>query len=386
MMLNQSLEIDDLSDEIRLIVELKGGAFFPQQYDSPFFDSIFLPLCKRYQIKSDFCSRTLYSDQPRPVHVCFIFASEVNAFAYACPEGRFDFVGINFGAVFTLLDIFSRLMSHPEFLVDVGDVSLEDSERSHAPFLYSDIIQQAHSHEYVFPNCPIRSAYCSHLLTTSLDFLFFHEIAHLRNGHCDWKRIFGADKTIDETHQNITETDGLISKAFEFDADAAAIIYLLNQHLEFIDRNKSIAGFLDDKIYNSAFGNKYLAVRLILISVYMLFRIFNFTEWDVFRQKNFTHPQPPLRQGWIVEQIFELFLSRQTYGYDCDKYRSHSLEIIGACEKAVALILRDVIDARGILSAIDSDLALEHRALLIDTWKKIRPDLLRFKRGGRLAP
>lgn len=76
------------------------------------------------------------------VHLDFIDKGTCNAFA--CVHNSMGFIGLNRGLILQPRDLFFRMFSHPEFLIDIGDRPQERRTAQHndgVPDNYDDLIE-----------------------------------------------------------------------------------------------------------------------------------------------------------------------------------------------------------------------------------------------------
>ncbi|MBP7252751.1 MAG: hypothetical protein KBA75_04630 [Alphaproteobacteria bacterium] len=344
--------------------------------------------------KCQFASQQLYVNNRRPVYADFLWHSSLNGFAYATPVGatpKFDFVGIHVGTILTLQDIFGRILSHPENFPDLGDASKEASTRSHIPFLFTNFLEQGHS--YCTPLDRTRHHFAGILFYNALNYLIFHEIGHLIAGHAEFKRSLN-----NNDHSIATASSGfsnLTSQALEMDADCFAIYCAINEAYRardgmrnFLAMNPRPKAPMDTEAQKageySLRSNKSL-VQGVCFSVYVFFRIFDCQCWDLVNPTQYTHPQPPIRQHWIIQTIENLFRTNTKYDYAPDEFAKDVVETIMLAERACANIQNAEPDYRGILSVFNAESnEREYLASVKNEYNRIRPILNVYKRAKSL--
>jgi len=377
-----------MNDELEKIIESKGGLFVLDSEHTINTIQIFETINSIFDRLILEAEQELYKDKPRKISYGIIANTNFNAFAYASSqeeEKPFDFVGINIGTIFTLLDIFGRILSHPDNLTNVGNSSLEKAERTYISYLSTDVMKtQSMS---CIPNCHIRNSYSTNLMITALKFLFYHEITHLRNGHLE----FIKEELNYSYYQEAMDTgrkrlDPVIHQALEMDADSGAILKVLNESFKLM--NLSPRDGVDLNIL-AVFNYSYLDIRIstktVVFSTYILFRLFDFIEWNYFNQDKETHPQPPIRMFWLSCTIYEIFRIRPEYNYNADTFISDATKIMLEAEITLGKIKNEEPDTRGIQSVVSTNLHLEYLNEVKKAWKDIRPQLENYKRGGNLA-
>ena len=375
-----------INDELCHIIKRSGGLFALKTELGDGLIRFVNSIIARIAWNRDYAAKNLYTEKQRPISFAILGSSELNALCYASPDGSFDFFGVNVGVFLTLNDIFSRLLSHPAFLPHIGDPSLEREDRTFIPFVYSNVVAQNNS-VGVNPNCKIRRIFSNCMFFTALDFIVFHEMYHLRNGHLEWKRARGEGIAHCETIGERNSVSGLHFQALEMDADCGAVRATINTAYDIV---KQAPGNYPDETMHAgrqvAYGSIKTMVPLVAHSIYTLFRLFDCKEWDVFHQHEFTHPQSPLRQHWMLLTMQELLKVHDEEEYSADQKNDDLWNTISVVERGIASILNDNVDARGIKSVVTSELANEHLIAVKQAWASVRNDLLPFKRGGILAP
>lgn len=345
----------------------------------------------------EFAQKYLYNEKSREIRFGFIKCTTLNAFAYASPKDEdtpFDFIGINIGGLLVLYDAFMKIMSHPENFKDVGDSSIEVISKLEGKDMHLDIVN-AKGHSPTFPNCPIRSNFAQVLTLTALDFLFFHEIGHLRNGHLEYYREYLNFNFLPEAFSDLPSNARQdILQALEMDADALATTHTLQSACQqwFVGA-ENIDGVLANVI-SACYGSIKETVSTVLFSIYIFFRIFD-QEWRFEKQHTLSHPMPAVRMSWIPLTMLGIaerpnasqFWPAEFLEYLQSTFMTDSAEVILNAELSYARIKTDSVDFRMLMSTYETpSIAQEYLQKLADVWSTIRPYLNEYKRGGVLAP
>ncbi|HEX5355532.1 MAG TPA: hypothetical protein VFW93_04920, partial [Aquabacterium sp.] len=324
---------DELPHELSELIKRKGGLFISNSANPN--DAIFTASKSRLSGHITYTLNHLYTSKTRTIKYGLIRSGDINAFAYASSEPNvpLDFIGVNLGALFTLLNVFFRILSHPSNFPEVGDARLENGDGAPLPWITTNVVSA--DIPYVPPRCPIRARFALELTFCALDFLFFHEISHLRHGHIEFIREKLKANSITEAME--TEDDpsaSEIRQALEIDADCGATLHSLNRaFLAFRAHNQARDSFseLEWAIVKHAYGSNALATRSICFSAYILFRIFNVGSWRIDLQPKLTHPLPPFRAYAVGATAYEIFSQRAEYEYDPDLFMfDHSRTIESA--------------------------------------------------------
>ena len=156
---------------------------------------------------------------PISIHFDYINNGGFNALAFSTSEDLYH-VGI-FGALIPrLLDVFARVMSHPKILPQVGDPSIETTERIDSPPL--DCL----------PKDTVRFRHSERFFIEAALFLIEHELGHIIKGHLRYIREkVGTVLYAEHDPSRVMSLTPLVSQALEYDADAMAAIGMFS-HLK----------------------------------------------------------------------------------------------------------------------------------------------------------
>lgn len=374
--------------ELDANINRKGGLFYPPEGETP--APLLVAIHKRLADLRDWAERELYEKRPKPLEFGLICSSQLNAFAYTSrPEdpNKLDFIGLNIGAIATFHNTFNRILSRPESFPHVGNPKLEMANRETIPFLSTDIF--THGFSFQSPNCPVRAYFAGELAQLATEFLFLHELGHLRNGHVDFVRNKLAFDHLPEAFDgNNKRNENLIWQTLEFDADAAGLVLIASQiHMRFrivsSGHHHPIADL--NSAFQSLYGTFESALQSLSYSVYIAFRLFNLSEWSWVTQPNFSHPSELFRMGSIAPLFYELLTSKPIYNSSPDDYMRRFGETVKYAEVDCGLIQGTDPDPSGIIDFISSSQRLVYLEQLKACWIEIRPFLNAYVRGGNLA-
>ena len=151
--------------ELAVEIERRDGLFYFSEETGFDFRQSFEVLVKRIQRHVAYAKAHLYLDRPREIEFAFLFQTSLNAFSYASRQSHavpFDFIGVNAGVFFTLVDIFLRLLADRDTFPDIGNRDLEDQAADETlPYLTKDALKTGFHAR--MPNCPIRRLYATTL-------------------------------------------------------------------------------------------------------------------------------------------------------------------------------------------------------------------------------
>ncbi|HUE13800.1 MAG TPA: hypothetical protein VMR25_06530 [Planctomycetaceae bacterium] len=159
-----------------------------------------------------------------PIHFDWIENDDVNACAFG-ESGKY-FVGINAGTLVYLHLLFSRLLSHPRILSQIGKASTEDESRV-PPAAITLGPGNLHSSAFkpVIPKDPDRQFHYEYLNNVAMSFIVSHEITHLIHGHIAYGDDRRGQRSITERRWKKGEREPAItSQTLEMDADMGAAV------------------------------------------------------------------------------------------------------------------------------------------------------------------
>lgn len=159
-----------------------------------------------------------------PIHFDWIENDDVDACAFG--HGGKYFIGVNAGTVVYLHSLFSRMLSHPRILPQIGKASTEDESRVPPATI---TLGRGNLHVCAFkpviPRDPDRQFHYEYLNTVAMSFIISHEITHLIHGHI----AYGDDRRnqpgISERRWKKGDPEPAItSQTLEMDADMGAAV------------------------------------------------------------------------------------------------------------------------------------------------------------------
>lgn len=380
MTTNEALEkvINQKGGRLSSIAEEMGDIIFVEQTRIA---------CERYK---KYTEAKLYDLNKKNIHFVITAGDTLNAFACSVDEEN-DLVGIPIATILILYDIFLRMLSHPNIFPDVGN---SNNERAGRALLSTKILPTNVDNlsQTVFPLDPLRFYFASMLAQTAMGFLIGHEIAHLRNGHLEFKyKMCGINNITEIIDNSDRKLDALISQTLEMDADSGGLIFVINEafrlHEALKTRDMNLNEPPEIKAVRISHDSPDSCIETIWFVIYTFFRLFDSNHGELINVENMTHPSNPVRQILISDIIESFIKQRPAYGCSIESYDKMRMRIIIKVEQACSLILGDEVDPRGIFSVIDAPkLYQEYTTQLLKKWGDIRPELENYKRGGNLPP
>jgi len=381
----------DATDELRKEIKRRGGAYGDLKDplgDGNFF---FAPMGEHLLSCLEFASKKICPGHN--IKLRWMKDNRLNAFAYTAPDTPDSFIGINIGALYTLHDLFMRMMCDGDFLPTIGNSALETVESAGIRFLTTNLPSELEKFPAVLPKCEIRACYASYAFSVCMDFLLFHEVTHIANGHSRVIHELSGDRHISENATPIQSEKHFLRQSLEKDADCGAIGWVF-ERMEFAAAHLKpvLKRIKDSPVSNPKFKNpKLLAmknalespaemVKLASFVTYAFFRIFNWRDWDVFDRFKLSHPEPPIRQAILFSNIASRALRARENGVAISDDDIFQMQ---AVEECVARLLKLKVDPSGIVSVYKNSLYLEHLKKLDAAWSEIRPRLEALKLHDR---
>jgi hypothetical protein len=279
-----------------------------------------------------------------PIHFGFTDNPTVNAGARRWRDEYVIF--INGGVVAVLSLFFTRIMSDPAILTDIGDASVERTALPKLDFLLPNAESMMEQfHRLVVPRDQQRLDYSDGLLHRALRFLFSHELTHILNGHVDLLGKSGVHSLVEASSEG-PGGHTLDRDAMEMDADFGAIMESMYTCLQRIAPKRE----QDPDVSNQTFHNPWQGFVVSFFAVYALFRLFG----DKSRNKRTYYFTPRLRQIFVsitaCRYIKEISI-RPDLEETCQKSSKWTLCQV---EEAYSLVLREPWSVAGLNDAAKS--------------------------------
>jgi hypothetical protein len=215
--------------------------------------------------------------------------------AGATTWNEYNIIGANRGAIANIFTFFYLLLSQPNVLPDYGFPSEEvpwilslagcDWRGPLGLALSRITIDKSLADRPMTPKDWFRQSIADTLATMALDFLFFHEIAHLRRGHLQFIREQTGVQKIDEARFVGPPELRRARQAFELDADGGAMEVALTPWL----KGRHVKGFQTDE------AGPDEAIELWAFAIAFLFFLFDPFPQPIAAYRDEDHPHPAVR-------------------------------------------------------------------------------------------
>jgi hypothetical protein len=327
------------------------------------------------------------------IHLDVIDDLSMNAIAFV--ENKQGYIGIFRGAILLVYDLFYRLLSHPDIFPEIGDPNRELVRQFHSEGTsrhYSGLISKRSPDDQrigaVLPNDPARIAHANWLALNALDFLLQHEIAHIRHGHCEyWDSIHGVPFLAElNANSGLSTHDSLTRQTLEMDADAYAATNAISRILSFYKGSK--LGVIQIGQHSVRFpATSIEALRSWQYAVQFLFWMLGLS-FDPATLDTISHPFPAHRILLIVGTADAALRISADEGIRSD-FRALQTGLMTSMINSHQAISGGILDPNfGLLidAYLPGGVFQQHSARVLEHWKIIRPELIRFSHAPNLAP
>jgi hypothetical protein len=113
-----------MNSELESVLKSRGGILRIDENASDFPWAYLRAVLLGFENLTTYASNELYTAKKRPIDFCLVDCSALNAFAYASTDREatpFDFIGMNAGAIATILELFKRVFAHPKNFPHIGN-------------------------------------------------------------------------------------------------------------------------------------------------------------------------------------------------------------------------------------------------------------------------
>lgn len=310
------------------------------------------------------------------VYVNYIANLTINAVARL--ENGYFLVGAHFGTFAILRKIFEVMFAHPDVLPKIGDISkektlpkLSDAEITH----YTQFKHFAEKGIHYIPKDIERLKHVFHFTSLAMNFIIFHEYAHIRYGHLGLINQVGASNSsgiamIEEIETEYsTGLSELDRQTIEMDADAGAIVWCY-LYIAFTLKHPQ-----QSKL--SFFDSWETAIFNLSFSIYTFFKLFGHEAFNK-KQLESTYPPPNLRQNMVHLTFIEKILKDHNMPDKDHVIRLATdtwAQAIAAAERAFEAISEQQLDVEKIVSTYSGLSFADYRYKIVSNWKKLRPNL-----------
>lgn len=218
-------------------------------------------------------------------------------------RGSIYYIGIFFGTFFVFENLFMRMVANPNLFKSHGNV---ESEVEHDKVI--EIRTDSYEHVYdimgevIYPNDHDRGRLANELMTLCLNFLVYHEYAHVTHGHVDYSLSSDFPFSLNEKGTEELEElnyDPTFRQICEIEADRSAN-YETILALEVLIATKQ-------PYFQKLYPNLNEALYLYVFSVYSFFKIIEGPQTKKFNRHRATHPSKSIRRNILLEMVSNYF-------------------------------------------------------------------------------
>jgi hypothetical protein len=308
------------------------------------------------------------------IAVGFFESPQFNAFAWS---GKSDLIALSGMVPVTLLRVFFHLLAHREVLPWIGSAQADEREIQKLDFLsLSEFMTTESKYDKPVIKDESRQRAARWLYERAIDFIIYHELGHIWNGHLRYLKSEHGLTCIDELSMlgDIGPAQ-LDTQTLEMDADGFAIRELLG-------RNYRSDGWLDPELEQATFEGATPLV-LALLAPYVVFRLFQDSS-ELAHAQSYIHPPAALRMRMMIGYAANLIHGNEIWHVeDLDlAYKTASTAILWG-EQIFELFQNDTSGRQVIGTAFGLEGSAYKRTLLAN-WAVIRPKLDLLRLGGPL--
>jgi hypothetical protein len=308
------------------------------------------------------------------VYFEYVDSPEINAFAIT-PRVHDPYMGFNVGSVFLIIDLFYRVFSRPDKFPVLGNPKVEKFRPCHKEAVhhnYDDLLEVRPGG--IAESKPIdfaRSQFAEVMATIAFHFLMAHEMAHIRNGHCEYDR---SEYVKNKQQRNgrrpfffevaprmLCEKEAMDRQAMEYDADGTAAVTGFG---DYFTQKPGMPRSDEQLIWEWVFA---VAILLYLLEC-------RFDPVDLLHQP---HPPPHMRLSLMAGAISEYLKETQKDEKIVDVFRTNFFQAISAAQNCMGIFGRDVNAEIG-SAGIGIEATTAHQELILKRWHHIRPEFGRF--------
>jgi hypothetical protein len=364
---------------LRALAGMGEFAFYPEDLEFEPAKALFNGPRKIFDACADAIAKS--NDTAQAVPFTYLSNSSLNARAFR--SAGHHFIGINWGTVVLLHDIFYRMLAVPMVFPEIGDPDAE-SRFDPLPRLPIDARDLPYNEGIPFglticPQDPVRALYAHYLAQVALDFIYIHEHQHVVGGHLQYLK--GDHRSMAAIEAEPSVGDLMTFFVLELEADAAAANFSLGIACDRKGNAWRVPAPLAPYMTTAK-----LRWRAWLFAVHTLFLIMEEATYRVSKPKatvTDVHPTAVLRRGTLANLVF----ARRS------DFRNPEVAFkmgVAACLDAHQA-MRAVIDGRDrLILAVDvfGPQRDTGERMLAKRWLTMRPELetLAAKNGANTAP
>lgn len=310
------------------------------------------------------------------------FINNPNFNALATINKHIDFIGINLGTIFIIEDLFFRMMSHPQILPSVGDVSKENAKKIfNAKIVNAEQLLIAKPYqEAIQPNDQTRYFFAISLAKNAFLYIILHELGHLYSGHLHYVKNYSNNLMVVESndidYKKLSELD---YQTLELDADS----YSLNNCIKYLLALGNNQNIIKNN-FVSFFKTPYDITFNMCFSVQSIFTLYDINDYNPESFGQLKHPPIGIRQkhmALFLCQILEMIFGKQ----DIEKFWDAVALGSGDSMQAFDFISESPVNHANFVNSFKEEIDKQHLDKILYNWQYVRPTLAKYSRI-KLAP
>ncbi|HWV07888.1 hypothetical protein ACQZ6H_25860 [Agrobacterium fabrum] len=220
--------------------------------------------------------------------------------------------------------------------------------------------------------------FCSQIAYGAIEWLVYHELGHIINGHLELGKEFNGLTFILEDDPSDERDENLTSQALELDADCFATWLLLQLWLQ------TPVSIEEIHLGISEADKQLLRLRCFVFGVFAIVRGFDDHPFDVDTMFDFDHPPGVIRINYMIELIANTKRENK-FPYTAEKIVEAALDTVVALEQSISQATGTTGGGGNVLTALTLGWK-PFNAPVLSRWAKLYPILDKFKMGiGKLA-
>lgn len=273
------------------------------------------------------------------------------------------FIGLNTGTCRSFLSLFNTMLANPAIFPEVGNAHLEKapvtSFRSIADF-FPVAADAPHSR---VPIDESRQRFAQVLYRFALQAVVLHEMAHITNGHIDWKVSKTGKTPFFELDDLLDGIPSVQHHALERDADACALSWgssLIRK---------------DPNLYaHESLNTTQARIWFYAFAYSMVWRAVNQHFWNIDKIAG-KHPPKPVRLLLGLSSFYDFLAAKPDYGFSKDEALKLVLTVTVTTEDVAAKLVDGCEILDGLRGALHDE-TNKRTEEYVTTWRQMRTELI----------
>jgi len=281
-----------------------------------------------------------YVDPPK-FHLAFLRSTELSAIVGK--SGEDYYIGLNFGSILVMSNLFGRVLCSPNILPYIGEISLEENQKIKNPYIFGLEALLDNSHNYPdqrsYPIGIERQDWASTLVFYCIQFITLHELGHIMRGHLSYK-LSKNEIPIQILAPGLLQ--GLVSQGMELDADYYATFH----------GTREVISLLKSETMKHK-GRQIVKVeaeemlKLWIFAIHSMNSLYDLVPIQATTLENKSHPPFGMRTFSILRIIMNALDGRGEFGGD-EQISAYAHEFVMHCAATSMHAFDEICDDDGI--------------------------------------